>query len=118
MISYLPVGCQAGRGNLDNRKSKGASEKRYSIRYLPFDLVEWGSQRKDSHLENGWRYLKLSSAHNTVHCATDPRAMSALVIYEWDIDVEKNPEQARQAQRQARNIKRKRRRARRRISKI
>ena len=79
MTSYLPVGCRADRRNPDKRKSKGASEKRFSNRYQLFDLVEWGSQRRDSHLANGWSFQKLSTAYNVVHCVTDPRDMSALL---------------------------------------
>ena len=88
MTSYLPVGCRADRGNPDKRKSKEASEKRLPNRYQPFDLVEWGSQRRDSHLANGWSSLKLSTAYNAVHCVTDPRAMSALLKDKLETDVE------------------------------
>ena len=118
MTSYLPVGWRAEKGIPAKRKSKGASEKRFSNKYQPFDLVEWGSQRRDSHIANDWSSLKLSTAYNVVHCVTDQRAMSAFLNDKLETDVENNPGPASQAQRQARNTRRKRRRARRRISKI
>ena len=104
MTSYLLVGYRADRGNPDKRKSKGASKKRESYWYQSFDLVERGSQRRDSHLANVWSSLKLSSAYNAVHCVTDPRAMRTLLKDKLKTDVEKNPGPTSQAQRQARVI--------------
>ena len=72
MTSYLLVGYRADRGNPDKRKSKGASMKRESYWYQSFDLVQRGSQRRDSHLANVGSSLKLSSAYNAVQCVTDP----------------------------------------------
>ena len=118
MISYLPVGYRVDRGNPDKRKSKGASKKQVSNQYQPSDLVEWGSQMRDSHPANGWSSLKLSSAYNAVHYITDLRAMRALLKDKLETDVEKCPEPVSQAQRQARNTRRKRRRARRIIERI
>ena len=51
MTSYLPVGYRADRGSSDKRKSKGASKKQVSSRYQPSNLMEWGSQLRDSHLQ-------------------------------------------------------------------
>ena len=78
MTSYLPVGYRLDRGNPEKRKSKEASRKQVSSRYQPFDLVEWGPQRRDSHLANCWSSLKLWLAYNAVHCVTDPRAVRTL----------------------------------------
>ena len=89
MTSYLPVGHRADRGNPDKRKSKEASRKQVSSRYQPFDLVEWESQRTDSHLADGWSSLKLSLAYNAVHCVTDSRAVRTLLKYKLETDVEK-----------------------------
>ena len=118
LTSNLPVGYRVDRGNPDKRKSKGASKKQVSSWYQPFDLVEWGSRRRDSHLANDWSSLKLLSAYKAVHCVTDPRAMRALLKDKLETDVEKNPGPASRAQRQARNTRRKRRRVRRRIDRI
>ena len=118
MTSHLPVGYRADRRNPGKRKSKEASRKQVSSRYQPFDLVEWGSQRRDSHLANGWSSLKLSLAYDAMHCVTDPRAVRTLLKYTLKTDVEKNPRPASEAQRRARNTRRKRRRAKRKINKI
>ena len=118
MTSCLPFGYRADRGNPDKRKSRGASKKQVSSWYQPFDLVEWGSRRRDSHLANDWSSLKLSLAYNAVHCVTDPRPVRALLKDKLETDVEKNPGPASRAQRQARNTRRKRRRVRRRVKKI
>ena len=97
---------------------KTNQQEQFSNRYQPFDLVEWESQRRDSHIANDWSSLKLSTAYNSVHCVTDQRAMSAFLNDKLETDVENNPGPASQAQRQARNPRRKRRRARKRISKL
>ena len=72
--------------------------KQVSSRYQPFDLVERGSQWRDSHLANGWSSLKLSLAYNAVHCVTDPRAVRTLLKYKLETDVEKNPETSKKYQ--------------------
>ena len=89
MTSYLPVGYRTDRGNPDKRKSKEASIKQVSSLYQPFDLVEWGSQPRDSHLANGWSSLKLSLAYDAMHCLTDPKAVKTLLKYKLETDVEK-----------------------------
>ena len=113
----LLIASRADRGNPNKRTSKGTSKKPVASRHQPIDLVEWGSQRRDSHIASGWSSLKLLMAYNAVHCVTDPRALRALVIDRLKIDVEKSPGPASVAQRQARNARRKRRRARRRSKK-
>ena len=99
-------------------KSKGASKKGESYWYQSFNLVDRGSQRRDSHPANVWSSLKLSLAYNAVHCITDSRAIRAALKDKLKTDVEKNPGPTSQAQRQARNTRRKSRREGRRIKKV
>ena len=112
------MGTERTGETLTKGSQNGVSKKQVSRWYQLFDLVEWGSRRRDSHLADDWSSLKLSSAYNAVHCTSDQRAMRALLKDKLETDVEKNPGPASRTQRQARNTRRKRRRVRRRIDRI
>ena len=81
-MKMLMITFRLGTERIGETLTKGnqrGPQKQVSNRYQPFDLVEWGSQRRGSHLANGWSSLKLSSAYNAVHCVIDPGVMRALL---------------------------------------